>query len=275
MPVDSCVDRVYCALCDSGEWELAHGPEVVFNSINMAGRYGRAKRYGLMKSFLAVILGIFSCVLLLSGQVEVGDGWAALFDGRSFDGWTFDVRDGSPPEAIWSIEDGTLLASGAGKPTSVIRTEEEYGNYQLEFEWRWPGKPGNSGLLLHCSSPRRMNVWPQSLEVQLQNGNAGDLIMIGESIEVPEAQVAKAPKGSWKVRLRHNLTDDSEKPPGEWNQMRVVADGGTVTAYVNGELVNRGTNCSVEKGAICLQSERANVQFRNIRLRGHSSPRRE
>ncbi len=41
----------------------------------------------------------------------------------------------------------------------------------------------------------------------------------------------------------------------------------SITVYVNGDLVNKGTNCSVEEGAICLQSERADVQFRGIRLR--------
>jgi len=43
--------------------------------------------------------------------------------------------------------------------------------------------------------------------------------------------------------------------------------GHTVEVVVNGVLVNRGWNCSASTGAICLQAEKADVQFRDIRLK--------
>ncbi|MGH8020467.1 MAG: 3-keto-disaccharide hydrolase [Opitutaceae bacterium] len=190
--------------------------------------------------------------------------WQSLFDGKTFAGWTFDVKDGSAPEAIWSTRDGVLVVDGQDKPPGVIRTTESYENYELELEWRWPGKPGNCGVLVHCSTPRRMSVWPQSLEVQLAHENAGDFWMIGETIVVPETQISENPK---QDRRRLNLTDDSEKPAGEWNTMRIVARGDTVTVHVNGERVNHGTDCSAAEGAIALQAEGADIEFRNIRLR--------
>jgi hypothetical protein len=35
---------------------------------------------------------------------------------------------------------------------------------------------------------------------------------------------------------------------------------------VNGDLVNEATHCSVSKGAICLQSEGAPIEFRELVL---------
>ena len=48
--------------------------------------------------------------------------------------------------------------------------------------------------------------------------------------------------------------------------MRVVAKGNMIEVFVNGTLVQKGWESSVSEGAICLQAERANVQFRNIRI---------
>ncbi|MCK4565525.1 MAG: DUF1080 domain-containing protein [Verrucomicrobia bacterium] len=206
---------------------------------------------------------------LLVGMVSAGfadDGWKPLFDGKGFSGWTFDVRDGSPPETIWKVTDGTIAVSGKGKSAGVLRTEKTYSNYTLEFEWRWMNGKGNSGCLIHCSKPREMSIWPKSIEVQLASDNAGDFWQIGETIEVEEKQIVKNKKGQ-PSRRRLNLTDDAEKPLGEWNEMRVVVKDATVAVFVNGTLVNKGWKASATEGAICLQAEGANIQFRNIRIK--------
>ena len=111
-----------------------------------------------------------SCRFLLTGIVSADpekSDWIPLFNDKDFEGWTFDILDDSKPETIWSIKDGTVVVSGKGKSTGVMRTAKDYANYELQFEWRWPDEPGNSGLLLHCGKPRERNVWPHSLEVQL------------------------------------------------------------------------------------------------------------
>jgi len=210
---------------------------------------------------------IFIGLLLCSASIGFADGdWKPLFDGKSFSGWSFDTRDKAAPDTIWKIEDGTIVVSGKGKPAGVIRTEKTYSNYTLEFEWRWMNGKGNSGCLIHCSKPREMSVWPKSIEVQLASDNAGDFWQIGETIAVEEKQVVKNKKGT-PSRRRLNLTDGSEKPLGEWNKMRVVVKDATVEVFVNGTLVNKGWNASATEGAICLQAEGADIQFRNIRIK--------
>jgi hypothetical protein len=74
--------------------------------------------------------------------------------------------------------------------------------------------------------------------------------------------------GNYAPAPVHSFIHPTFRPPTR-DRLReqVTVEGGNITVHVNGDLVNKGTNCSGKKGAICLQSERANVRFRNIRLR--------
>ena len=54
---------------------------------------------------------------------------------------------------------------------------------------------------------------------------------------------------------------------GEWNTVEVICDGGKITNVVNGVVVNEGTDASVTKGRILLQSEGAEVFYRRVDLK--------
>src|SRR5690606_34844944 len=111
------------------------------------------------------------------------------------------------------------------------------------------------------SKPKELGIWPKSLEVQLGSGDAGDFWVIGTTNEIDAADKRRTDR-------RHlNLTDDSETPHGESNSSEITARGGDGGVKVNGELVNECTNCSETKGAIALQSEGAEIEYRNIVLR--------
>jgi len=183
-----------------------------------------------------------------------------LFNGKDLSGWTFDSLDTEDMAQVYTVTDGLLKVSG--NPRAVLRTEHSYRDYEIELQWRWPGQPGNSGLLVHCSKPRERNIWPKSLEVQLQSGAAGDFWMIGESVNV-ENREERLRSG----RNLPNLTDDSELPPGEWNTMVCQLRGDKVHVTVNGELVNLGWDLTTTSGAICLQSEGAAIEFRKVQIR--------
>jgi hypothetical protein len=114
--------------------------------------------------------------------------------------------------------------------------------------------------LVHCSTPGALGVLVQIDRVQLASGNAGDFWVIGTELDVPNEAERK------KGRRHINLTDDAEKPLGEWNTMEIVCEGGEITVRVNGELVNHATNVSETQGAIALQSEGTPIQYRNICL---------
>jgi len=189
-------------------------------------------------------------------------GEVRLFNGKDLAGWTaVSDPEGSDPAATWSVADGLLKCTGL--PVGYLRTDAEYSDYALSLEWRWPaGTPGgNNGVLVHASTPRELGVWPKSIEVQLGKGDAGDFWVIGTELDVPGEATRKSD------RRHKNLTDDSEKPLGEWNRMEIVCRGDAVRVTVNGDLVNEATNCSVTRGAIALQSEGAPIEFRNIVLK--------
>ena len=63
-----------------------------------------------------------------------------------------------------------------------------------------------------------------------------------------------------------NLTDDSEKPLGEWNTMEIECKGREVKVWVNGDFVNHGSNSTASRGGIALQAEGTEVEFRKVEL---------
>jgi Domain of Unknown Function (DUF1080) len=185
----------------------------------------------------------------------------ALFNGDDLEGWTYHLADPKARmEDVWSAKDGVLMCKG--RPAGYLLTKKnDFENYVLTLEWRWPEKGGNNGVLVHVTEPGALGVWPKSLEVQLAADNAGDFWVIGTTIDVEN--VEKRREG----RRHFNLTDDSEKPIGEWNEMEITCRGNEVIVKVNGELVNHATNVSQTRGAIALQSEGTPIEFREIKLR--------
>jgi hypothetical protein len=202
-----------------------------------------------------------------------------LFNGRDLTGWRLDVPelDGDPsgkkPFAVaLSEKNGRPVLVSLGNPGGHLITERSFENYRLIVEYRFPDKPGNSGVLVHCSQPRALyGMFPKSIEVQMQSGEAGDFWCIGEDIEVPDMEARRGPKENWgvdgnKARRIRNLTDGSEMPPGEWNTMVIDCRGTNIRVWVNGDLVNDGRNCTASKGQIAIQSEGSTVEFRRIEL---------
>ncbi len=196
-----------------------------------------------------------------------------LFNGTDLSGWHTDVpaadeRAETPPS--FEVRDGLLVSRGS--PPGHLVTDADYENYRLTVEYRWPGEPGNCGILVHASTPRRLyGMFPQSLECQLHHGNAGDFWCIGEDITVPDMEARRGPPEKWGVdegrnRRIRNLTDDSEHAVGEWNRMVVVCQGREVSIYVNGDLVNHGTDCTATRGRIAIQAEGAVCEFRRVEL---------
>jgi hypothetical protein len=215
-------------------------------------------------------LVLTSALALVSSRAEFAAGEdkaVSLFNGKDLSGWTHHLFQQGKPDAslpasdVWSVEEGVLICSG--KPSGYLRTKSDYENYLLTLEWRFPegSEGGNSGVLVHTSTPEALGIWPKSIEVQLFRGNAGDFWVIGTDLDVENEEARKSGR-------RHlNLTDDSEKPIGQWNKMEITCKADEIIVKVNDVLVNHATKCTATKGAICLQSEGAPVQFRSIQLR--------
>lgn len=215
--------------------------------------------------YLPILLGVV--------LASCNDRPISLFNGKDLTGWHADVpmRDSIPdaPESF-IVRDGMLVS--LGEPRGHLVTKETFKNYRLEIEYRFPGEPGNCGVLVHASTPRALyKVFPKSIEVQMKHENAGDFWVIVEDIEVDNMEVQRGPKEKWgitegKNRRIQNLTDHSEKPLGEWNNMMIECLRDQIKVWVNGDLVNAGFNATVSSGKIAVQAEGAEVEFRKFLL---------
>ena len=188
-------------------------------------------------------------------------GAAELFNGRDFSGWELQTTPAaSVADAFQILPDGVIAS--AGKPSGFIATRESYRNYKLHVEWRWPGKPGNGGVLLHISPGTFDRVWPVSLQVQTKFGNVGDLLpMAAASFAEP---LTSAPGAETRIKAR--TAADSEKAAGEWNTCDIVSRDGTVEVTVNGVLQNRVSNVSPASGRIGFQLEGTPYELRRVEL---------
>ena len=197
----------------------------------------------------------------------------SLFNGKDLSGWHVDVPhlDENPDaRPTFIVRDGNLVS--LGRPSGHLITDAKYENYRLEVEYRFAAKPGNCGVLVHASTPRALyKMFPKSIEVQVNHRHAGDYWCIVEDITVPDMVERRGPKEKWgitegKARRILNLTDDSEKPVGQWNSMVIECVKDAVKVWVNSDLVNHGTKCTATKGQIALQAEGSEVEFRKLSL---------
>ncbi len=196
-----------------------------------------------------------------------------LFNGIDLKGWHLDVpaMDSIPElESPFVVRNSNLISFG--EPRGHLITDVIYKNYQLEVEYRFPGEPGNCGVLVHASTPRFLyNMFPKSIEVQMEHTNAGDFWAIGEDITCDNMEERRGQKKTWGTtegfnRRIMNLTDNSENPLGQWNTMVVECLDNTIKVWVNGDLVNYGYNATTSSGQIAVQAEGAEVEFRKLEL---------
>lgn len=234
-------------------------------------------------SRFAASAAFLSALILAPAEAVKPTQTTILFNGQDLTGWVPVAKDGPPPADTWVVADGAIKCTG--NPNGYLRTAVRYRDYRLTVEWRYAGpapldKAGrprtrNSGVILHVQPPDA--IWPKGLEAQLMEKNAGDFWVIGgvetsEHVRLVEQAVAAAGADESKARnARGNrrtpkAQPTSEKPAGEWNTYDITCAGDTVTVRVNGVEQNRATGVTVGEGHICLQSEGAAIEFRNVKL---------
>ena len=172
----------------------------------------------------------------------------------------------------WHLEKSILVCTG--KPIGVMRSEKQYENFILHIEWMHMEPGGNSGVFVWSSAipPEGKNL-PDGVEVQMLelewvnlnkvNGVMppiayvhGELFGVGGVETVPDNPRGNRSK-SWENRC---------KGKGEWNSYDVVCIDGVIKLSVNGKFVNGITRASRKKGYLCLESEGAEIHFRNMRI---------
>ena len=201
-----------------------------------------------MKSILAWT-GLAS--LFLAGCVCCGGGAEpkTLFNGRDLQGWV--IMHGGE----WKVEDGVLIGrnglnwtTNPEKSGSWLRTDKEYGDFTLEFEYAIPR--GNSGVFLRSGLEKNPAFTGHEMQILNDHGQQPKKSNTGALYDV--------------VAPSRNMS----RPGGEWNEVRIDCQGPRVQIVMNGEKIVDYQSDRRQKGYIGLQNHDTNsvVRFRNIRL---------
>ena len=192
-------------------------------------------------------------------------------------------------------EDGEPAIRISGETFGILVTDEEYENYhfKLEFKWgdeKWPPREElkmDSGILYHSIGPEGAwgGVWMKSLECQVQETDCGDFIAVDTTFATVPAELIDGDyyyvEGADPVvfnaeRAYCNHSEDFENPMGEWNTIEIYTVDGNSVHVVNGNVNMRTFNSQYQengeiypltKGKIQLQSEGAEIYYRNIQIR--------
>ncbi len=228
----------------------------------------------------------------------------ALFDGRSLAGWRPVIEGQTPgadPQGVFQIVDGALhvykgWSAGATAPFGYLETEAPYGDYLLRFEFRWgdkkfaprADKQRDAGLLYHVHGDPK--VWPSSVELQVQEGDVGDLFTVGTTVETTVDPNSRKPGDIAEAAFQ--AADDGGVPHVQggrgitrviktgtfetagWNAVELEVRGDEALHRVNGKLVLRARVLRarepgrgyriLDRGRIALQAEGAEILYRNV-----------
>jgi hypothetical protein len=231
---------------------------------------------------MMLLRGVWTlCVCLGMGpgaaaQVDVPEGFAALFNGRNLEGWwgagTEDPRAWMALEpgdleakreaslddihAHWRVEDGVLVNDGEGL---YLTTDRNYGDFELRLEYRTVAGADSGIYLRGCP---QVQIWDTT--------EAGGKWDIGAD---------RGSGGLWNNSAGAPGKDPlvhADRPFGEWNSVRVVMVGERVTVELNGELVVDHARLEnyfdrslpiPREGPIQLQTHGGEIAWRGIAIR--------
>jgi hypothetical protein len=216
------------------------------------------------------------------------------------------IGSGRDPLKVFTVAsdvDGRPAIRVSGEAMGELRSTRSLENYhlRLQFKWgekKWPLGDGvatrrDSGLLyhVHAEPGAEGRTWARSIELQIQEHDVGDLFAVASAIAV-RATSRKGtepllydydPAGEWTYFSQSQGSPgrcikqpDNERPTGEWNTIDLICFGPHCLHIVNGTVVmrlygptriNGALPTPVTAGPIILQSEGAEVFYRDIAVR--------
>lgn len=184
----------------------------------------------------------------LISEEERNDGFIALFDGKTKNGW---VPLSSNQEGF-IIENGELRRNPGG---GTIRTVKRFDDFILRLDYRIE-ENGNSGVQVRC--PRSNRASKIGFEIQI----------LGDYGREPD----KNSTGSIYNEIPPLV--NASKPANEWNSIEIMCHGPHVKVTLNGIVVQDlnfdehiELKYRLRDGFIFLTDHGADVAYKNIRLK--------
>ena len=206
-----------------------------------------------------------------------------------------------PGYSVFTVnEDGNEpVLKISGEIYGCLITKEEYSNYHFSLKVRWGDKKWDprkkllkdSGILYHSTGQpgaEYWRTWMQSQEFQIMEGHMGDYwSQANSAIDIK----AFIPEGMMNSVADENQpfipfgkdgesgfclhSANYEKGPGEWNTVELICYNGNSLHIVNGHVVMilrnsrsvvDGNTIPMIEGKIQLQSEAAEVFYKDIKI---------
>jgi len=205
------------------------------------------------------------------------------------------------PNHVFTIvkDQGENVIRVSGENWGGISTKKEYQDFHLQLLFKWgsltwgqkKNKKRDSGLLYFAVGPHGADygAWMRSQEFQIQEGDCGDYCGVAGAIEdVPaikksDSEYVYNPAGkiynfsATSKTGRHCIRrGDAEKPSGEWNVLDLYCHGDTSVHVINGKVMmvlyhsqqsDNGKMSPLNRGKLQIQSEGAEVFYKQIRIR--------
>ena len=201
-------------------------------------------------------------------------------------------------------DNGELTLRISGEVYGCIFTKQEYENFHLKLKVKWgdrkddprKDKLRDSGILYYSTGEAGIDYWRSwmlSQEMQIMEGHMGDFWCIANSaIDIraylPEGAMnsvanSKQPYLSFGEKNQVGFclrSENYESPPGEWTTIELICFQGKSLHIVNGHVVmilknsrfmKDGQSVPLTKGKIQIQSEAAEVFYKDIRIRNLTS----
>ena len=173
-----------------------------------------------------------------------GEGWTALFDGKSLD--QFNVIG----DANWRIEDGAVVSD---KGNGFLVTKQTYGDFQIRAEF-WADEDANSGIYFRCSDPAKITA-DNCYEANIYDKRPEPIYGTGAIVNL--AKVDPMPKAA-----------------GKWNTYEITAKGPEFTVVLNGQkTVDGARDEKLKSGVIALQNapgvvkDKGVIKFRKVEIK--------
>lgn len=197
--------------------------------------------------------------------------WSNVMTGAKIQSQPVNWIQVNTDDNTWRQEGDLLINSG--HPIGVVRSEKMYENFILHIEWMHMEAGGNSGVFVWSNAVPGENRLPDGVEVQMLELDWVNQHMTN-GVKPPEAYVHGELFGVGGVRIvpdnprgeRSKSVENRCKGKGEWNTYDVVCVDGTIKLSVNGKFVNGISQSTQKKGYLCLESEGAEIHFRNIKV---------
>ena len=205
--------------------------------------------------------------LITGNKQEPAQPLSEIFDGKSLDNWI--LENGKPVPSGWEVNDGTIHRKRGKKRIGNIITREQYGDFDLSFEWKI-AKGGNSGIKYRVRKYGR-----KMLGIEYQIFDSGKTSQPPSKKDTGSIYALFEPSPNRKVN-----------PAGQFNSSRIVARGNRIDHWLNGQLIASATIGNAEwekrvaeskfndvpdfgrnsKGRIMLTDHGAEVWYRNLKI---------